>query len=85
MATNAFTDIAICRSVIALETTIHHRMAFSAKGETWYCLLWAGGRVSIAADYGREAAAEAGIGVSEAAHGTGKTEEEARGRGGASE
>ena len=38
MAANAFTDIAICRSVIALETTIHHHMAFSAGGETWYCL-----------------------------------------------
>ena len=38
MATNAFTDIVICRSVIALETTIHHHMAFSAGGETWYCL-----------------------------------------------
>ena len=47
MAANAFTDNVICRSVIALETTIHHHIAFSAGTETWYFLCSASERVPI--------------------------------------
>ena len=83
MAANAFTDIVICRSVIALETTIHLHMPFSAGAETWYCLYSASGRVPLGLEYGRAATVYGRAGASEAAHGAGTTEEEAGGCGGA--